>query len=228
VPEVLVAFDASPARLKTGWQSMLALEWIEERKPTDRTDFSKTFAQGLAALHRESLSPNGMFGLEIDNFLGSQPQVNTWTGSWAQFYRDRRVLPQMKIARSRGHLPAYRERLIGEVCNRIEALLDGLESIPSLIHGDLWSGNFITAGEEPVLIDPAVYYAEREVELAFIELFGGFPEGFMEAYQEAYPLRDGYEFRRPLHQLYPLLVHLNHFGETYGPGVDQVCRFYLS
>jgi fructosamine-3-kinase len=228
VPKVLVAYDASPDDVTVGWQSVLALEWIEERRPTSPEAFATTFAEQLAALHRENTAPEGLFGLEVANFLGSQPQDNTWTHSWAEFYRDRRVLLQMEIARMRGHLPAHRERLVRDVCDKMEDLLDGLDSRPCMVHGDLWSGNYMTAGDEPVLIDPAVYYAEREVELAFIELFGGFPEGFKAAYEDAFPLQEGYEYRRPLHQLYPLLVHLNHFGETYGPAVDGACRFYLS
>ncbi len=97
---------------------------------------------------------------------------------------------------------------------------------PVLIHGDLWSGNFLTAGDEPVIIDPAVYYADREVEIAYVELFGGFPPGLVAAYHAAWPLDPGYTYRRPLHQLYPLLIHLNHFGEEYGAHVDAVCRRY--
>ena len=113
------------------------------------------------------------------------------------------------------------------VVEQLDKLLEGLESRPVLLHGDLWSGNLLaTAGDEPVVIDPAVYYGEREVEIAFTELFRGFPAGWLDAYRAAYPLSEGYEFRRPLHQLYPLLVHLNHFGEGYGPAVEGVCAVY--
>ena len=82
----------------------------------------------------------------------------------------------------------------------------------------------MSAGDEPVIFDPAVYYGEREMEIAYVELFGGFPPGFVEMYHTSYPLEEGYERRRPLHQLYPLLVHLNYFGETYGPQVDRACE----
>jgi fructosamine-3-kinase len=111
--------------------------------------------------------------------------------------------------------------------DNLDALLADLPARPVLIHGDLWSGNFLcTSDDEPVLIDPAAYYGEREIEMAYTELFGGFPSGFLPAYQSAFPLNAGYPRRRALHQLYPLLVHLNHFGETYGPAVDRACREY--
>jgi len=98
-----------------------------------------------------------------------------------------------------------------------------------LIHGDLWSGNFLsTANDQPVLIDPAVHYADREVEIAFVELCGGFPRGFVQTYDSIFPLTEGYARRRPIHQLYPLLVHLVHFGETYGPSVDRACADALA
>jgi fructosamine-3-kinase len=125
-------------------------------------------------------------------------------------------------------LPTQREALLRRLMDRIESILDGLGNPPSLIHGDLWSGNFFVGPDGlPVVVDPAVYYGDREVELAFTQLFGGFPSGFMEAYHDAYPLDAGYEYRRPLLQLYPMLVHLNHFGESYGSGVDAICRRYF-
>lgn len=205
----------------------LALEYIEERKPTDPRRFAQRFGEGLAALHREAVSPFDAFGLENDNYIGTMPQPNTPCVPWPDFYRRRRLLPQIEIVRQRRLLPPEREHRVLQVVERLEELLEGLDSRPALLHGDLWSGNFLPAGEEPVLIDPAVYYGEREVEMAFVELFGGFPAGFLPAYHAAYPLDAGYERRRPLHQLYPLLVHLNHFGERYGPDVDRVCRLYL-
>ncbi len=227
VPEVIAWDDFNDDAQARGWVSFLALEWIEAEPPTDSKRFSNRFAVGLTQMHRQCAAPNGQFGLEVSNYLGSQPEDNAWCSSWAEFYRERRVLPQIRRARKEGRLPAYREQLLMTVVNKMDDLLEGLESRPCLVHGDLWSGNFIACTDEPVLIDPAVYYAEREVELAFIELFGGFPAGFMEAYNESYPLDSGYEYRRSLHQLYPLLIHLNHFGETYGPAVDQACRSYL-
>jgi len=204
----------------------VALEFIPEVRPRDEVSFGRRFGEGIARLHQSTRSPFGAYGLEYDNFLGAEPQRNTPRTKWSQFYREFRLIPQIERARRNGLLPARREAALNEILERLDELLDGMPEDPCLIHGDLWSGNFLTAGDEAVLIDPAVYYGHREVELAYIELFGGFPAGFMDAYRRAYPPSEGYEFRRPLHQLYPLLIHLNHFGEAYGPGVDAACAFY--
>ena len=219
IPQVLAVGDA-PA--------FLALEYLEPMPPRDERIFALRLGEGLAALHRDHQATGGKFGLAHDNFLGSQPQINTPHDDWPSFYRDCRLLPQLEKARRRGLIPSEWERSLEQVMDRLERLLADFEARAVLIHGDLWSGNFLaTGGDEPVLIDPAVYYAEREVELAYTELFGGFPLGFMAAYHAALPLDAGYERRRPLHQLYPLLVHLNHFGETYGPAVDRAARACL-
>jgi fructosamine-3-kinase len=214
VPDVLAVGEDTP---------FLALEYIAPKRPNDPPRFRQRFAEGLAQLHAENPAPDGCFGLEIDNYLGSQPQPNGPLPGWGQFYRDRRLAPQIERARIMRLLPNYREQALDRILAKTEALLAELPPNPVLIHGDLWSGNFLSDGDEPVLVDPAVYYAEREVELAYIDLFGGFPAGFVDCYRRAYPLSGGYESRRPLHQLYPLLIHLNHFGETYGPAVDRAC-----
>lgn len=207
--------------------AFLVLEWTEERSPSSAEQFKRLFAEGLAALHRNTSSPFGKFGLEYDNYLGSQPQKNTPDANWAEFYRDRRIAVQVEKCREHGLLPPARERALAQLMEKTPEILAGVEGKTALIHGDLWSGNYLTAGDEAVLIDPAVYYADREVEMAYVELFGGFPYGFIAAYNAAYPLAAGYDYRRPMHQLYYLLVHLVHFGEEYGPAVDGVCRFYI-
>jgi fructosamine-3-kinase len=216
VPQVIV-YGESPA--------YLILEWIESAARVDERKFTVGFGQALAALHRVT---GAAFGLDHDNFIGGQPQRNTPGTSWPQFYRDQRIAAQMELARSLGRLPPQREALLNGVIDRMESILDGSGNPPSLIHGDLWSGNYFVGQDgAPVVVDPAVYYGDREVEMAFTQLFGGFPAGFIEAYHDAYPLDTGYEYRRPLLQLYPMLVHLNHFGEAYGSGVDAICRRYF-
>jgi fructosamine-3-kinase len=221
VPEVIAYGEAA-----NGLPAYLILEWIPELGRVEPLTFAVNFGRALARLHRVS---GPFYGLDHDNFIGQLPQSNRQAPTWAAFYRDQRLLPMIEMARARGRLPREREAMLRKVVERTESLLGGLDEAPSLLHGDLWSGNFlITAGNQPVLVDPAVYFGNREVELAFTELFGGFPPGFLAAYREAFPLEPGYERRRPLHQLYPLLVHLNLFGESYGPRVEAACRVYLT
>jgi fructosamine-3-kinase len=221
VPEVLAFADAdgnAPA--------YLALEYIEVSAPSHPDRFAREFGEKLAALHHLAASPSDEFGLDRDNYIGLVPQQNTPHADWTAFYRARRLMPQIALARKKRLLSGERERMLMDVVERLETLLDGLPARPVLLHGDLWSGNFLSAGDEPVVIDPAVYYGDREMEIAYVELFGGFPHGFLDAYRAACSPDPGYAFRRPLHQLYHLLNHLNHFGETYGPAVERVCRFY--
>ena len=217
VPNVLLVSE-SPA--------FLALEYIAPTTPRDPDAFSRRFAESLAGLHRATL--RSTFGYDRDNYLGSQPQRNLpLTDNWLKFYRDDRLIPQIGRGIESGTIPSKREWALMDVLNALPQILGGMPPDASLLHGDLWSGNFLCAtGEQPVLLDPAVYYAPREMELAYIELFGGFPQGFWENYHAAFPLDAGYARRRSLHQLYPLLIHLNHFGETYGPAVDRVCAEY--
>jgi fructosamine-3-kinase len=203
----------------------LILEWIESAPDGDSRGFLESLGRSLAALHRVTGST---FGLDHDNYIGSLPQQNTQSASWPEFFRDQRIAVQMEIARNFGHLPPHRESLLRKLMEQIETILNGSGNPPSLVHGDLWPGNFLAASDgRAAVIDPAVYYGDREVEIAYTELFGGFPAAFLETYSEAYPLDPGYGYRRPLLQLYPLLVHLNHFGKTYGGSVEAVCRHYL-
>lgn len=220
VPDVIkvgVAEDALPA--------YLILEWLEEAEEVETLAFSVNFARALAQLHRVS---SAAFGLDHDNFIGILPQTNRQSATWISFYRDERLLPQIELARARHRLNAEREKSLRKLLDNLDRLLEGAATTPSLLHGDLWSGNFLVlAGNQPAIFDPAVYYGDREIEMAFTELFGGFPAAFYTAYREAFPLDRGYERRKLLYQLYPLLVHLNLFGESYGARVDAVCRAYL-
>jgi fructosamine-3-kinase len=223
-PEVLAWQDAESENPE-GHLPFLALEWRAATAPSNAV--SQKLGEGLAALHR-SASPFDGFGLEIDNFLGSQPQDNRPTVRWSDFYRDCRLLPQIARAKQLGLMPVERERLIMRLLEQMGDNLAGYEPLPSLIHGDLWIGNAIFGEDEPSLVDPAVYYADREMEIAFMQLFSGFPAFVFDAYNEVWPLDSGYEDRRPLHQLYPLLVHLNHFGEKeYAESIQNVCCRYV-
>jgi fructosamine-3-kinase len=178
----------------------------------------------LAAQHRV-LSPS--FGLDDDNFIGANPQPNQRSDNWLTFFREQRLGFQMELARRNNLLPAQRARRLETLLNRLG---DWLPAQPpaSLLHGDLWGGNWLaTASGEPALIDPAVYYGHREADLAFTELFGGFPAAFYTAYKAAWPPDPGYKERKDLYNLYHLLNHLNLFGEGYGGSVDSILQQYV-
>lgn len=200
-------------------EAWIALEWLE---PAPRTPNSgERLGHGLAALHRST----GSWGWERDNFIGSLPQQNAPAASWAEFWWTRRLEPQLRRARALGRLPAHRrdwERL-RDALPRILAPAE--QDGPSLLHGDLWSGNFIATTRGPALVDPATYRGHREADLAMTELFGGFGADFYAAYEEAWPLRPGYrEERRAVYQLYYLLVHVNLFGGGYVEQTAEVLR----
>jgi len=167
--------------------------------------------RALATLHHQS---GPRFGWARDNYIGLSPQQNGWCDDWLEFWVTRRMEPQISWAREKGFdvsMPPMR-------------LLEKHKPQPALLHGDLWSGNagFTAAG--PVIFDPAVYYGDRETDLAMTELFGGFPRAFYRAYDEAFPLEPGYEKRKHLYNLYHLLNHLNIFGGVYLGQVKQTLR----
>ena len=198
----------------------IALEWLEPSPR--RADFGERLGRGLAALHR---ARSGGWGWERPTFIGSLPQENGGAATWAEFWRDRRIEPQRRMARGAGRLPgkeAEWERLFARLPDLLSAAED---DGPSLLHGDLWSGNVASASGDPALIDPAVYRGHREADLAMAELFGGFGAGFHAAYREAWPLHPGYdEARRDVYQLYYLLVHVNLFGGGYVAQTAGVLR----
>lgn len=191
------------------------------RKPP--ADPGEALGQGLAAIHRTTA---GAYGFDHDNFVGLLPQPNGWSESWISFYRERRLVPQLEIAARLGRLTPERRTLSERLLDRLPRWIDDTAVRPALVHGDLWHGNWLDTVDGPALIDPAAYYGDREMDLAMASLFGGFSEAFWRAYEEAYPLLPGHEERRPLYQLYYLLIHLNIFGEQYGPGVDRILRAY--
>ena len=168
-----------------------------------RADWA-ALARMLATLHR---STGPRFGWEKENWIGLSPQKNGWSEDWIGFYRDHRLIPQL----ARANLMKDSESLL----KNLDAFFENHDPVPSLLHGDLWSGNvgFTRAG--PVIFDPAVYYGDREADLAMTELFGGFPAAFYAAYHAAWPLDSGCDVRKHLYNLYHLLNHLNLFGSGY-------------
>jgi fructosamine-3-kinase len=213
VPDVIALLDQP---------SGLILEWIESR--ASKSDVSEALGRRLAQQHRVLGSS---YGLDHDNYIGANPQTNQPASSWIEFFRDRRLGFQMELARHQGHLTAKRATHIERLMSRLSDWIDEAKCAPSLLHGDLWGGNYMVGPNgEPVLIDPAVYYGDREAEIAFTELFGGFGAKFYAAYNETWPLAPGYADRRDLYNLYHLLNHLNLFGEGYGGGVDAILHRY--
>ncbi len=216
LPEV---FAVAPA--ETGAPGFLLMEWI----PSGRRgqDFWETFGRALAGLHRHT---GERYGFERDNFIGRLPQRNASERRWPAFFQQHRLAPQVERARENGR---WSERWDAPLDALYGRLLDLLPKRPeaSVLHGDLWSGNFMTTAlGQPALIDPAAYYGHREADLALTELFGGFEKGFYAAYREAWPLEPGYDQRRDVYNLYHLINHLNHFGRGYAGQVEAVLRAF--
>ncbi|MCO4769108.1 MAG: fructosamine kinase family protein [Deltaproteobacteria bacterium] len=207
--------------------SHLALEWMGDRGGDAASGpAAERLGRGLAHIHQQS-HPRG-FGFAEDNWIGTLPQPNAWVAKESgasTFFAERRLLPQLELATSSRVLPVGAAARVEAVCARLDDLLP--EEPSGLIHGDLWGGNWTTdhAGR-PWIFDPAVAFAPREQELAFTQLFGGFPASFYAAYREVWPLAPGFAERVDLWNLYPLLVHANLFGGSYGTQVDRIARRY--
>ncbi len=179
----------------------------------------------LAALHRHE-SSNGQFGWHRENVIGETPQRNPWTESWAGFFGEHRLRYQLELAESRyGTFYENGNRLI----DLIPKFLDGREPRPRLLHGDLWGGNasFDELGA-PVIYDPATYYGDRETDIAFTAMFGGFSADFYRAYEAAFPLDAGAARRKPLYNLYHVLNHYNLFGGGYGSQAGEIINRLVS
>ena len=190
--------------------AFLVLEFIDFS--SGRTGRAEDLGRRLADMHRVSAS---QYGWRRDNTIGSTPQINTPADNWSEFWRDRRIGRQLALAASNGYGGALQrkgERLLA----RLDGFFSGYDPLPSLLHGDLWGCNCASSATgEPVVFDPAVYYGDREADLAMTELFGGFPASFHAAYREAFPLDFGYSVRKAVYNLYHILNHLNMFGEGY-------------
>jgi fructosamine-3-kinase len=177
----------------------------------------QAMGQQLAAMHR-IVSDRG-FGWERNNTIGSTPQPNPWTPDWLEFWIEHRLGFQMRLARRKG----WRSPLTdAEFYRQLPALFTHYQPQPALVHGDLWGGNVGFVDGRPIIYDPALYFGDREVDLAMTELFGGFPQQFYQAYNASYPLDRGYGQRKKLYNLYHILNHFNLFGGSYGSQASRM------
>ncbi|MDF1662404.1 MAG: fructosamine kinase family protein [Planctomycetota bacterium] len=185
---------------------------------------ARLFGEDLAALHRSS---QACYGFSEDNYIGSTAQVNSLKETWIEFFRDCRLRPQCDWICQKNSVSQSFKDQFETLLGRLEELLIPGEA-PSLIHGDLWSGNSMTVqGGRTAIYDPAVYYGHREADLAMTELFGRLPQEFYDAYKACYPLDPGYEERRDLYNLYHMLNHWNLFGGSYRRSCESIIQSYL-
>ncbi|HEY9609871.1 fructosamine kinase family protein [Allocoleopsis sp.] len=209
-----------------GDSAYIVMEWLEFGG-SGNTQAWEEMGRNLAQMHRaKPPQPSGKqgFGWDVNNTIGSTPQINSWTSDWAEFFAEHRLGYQFKLARRRGGQFPEAERLLAQV----PKLLDH-QPQPSLVHGDLWGGNAaITKLGEPVILDPATYVGDREVDIAMTELFGGFPAAFYRGYNEEWSLDEGYGQRKQLYNLYHILNHFNLFGGGYDSQatrmIEQILR----
>ncbi len=211
VPEVILPGDE-------GTYSFIILEYLDSATKTD--NFWEDFGRRLAALHRHA---GDKFGLDHDNYIGSLKQYNDRHERWTDFFREQRLMVQMEMAARSGMLPTQVRKAFESLFTRLDDIFP--EEAPSLIHGDLWSGNYMVDElGEAAIIDPAVYYGSREMDIGMSRLFGVFGPGFYEAYNEAWPMEAGWRERIEICNLYPLMVHVNLFGSGYLGSVESILQ----
>ncbi len=210
-----------PKVLTSGTQSgksYLILEWIE--KGIANQNFWELFGQKLAEQHKVT---SDQFGLDHENHIGRLPQSNNYHGNWTEFFVEERLKPQLKIARDSGLVGNATMQQFYFLFLNLNELIP--EESPAFLHGDLWSGNFMCGpNSSPYIFDPAIYFGHREAEIAFTTMFGGFDQEFYSSYEEEFPLQPGFEDRVEIHNLYPLLVHVNLFGPSYLPGIEGTLK----
>lgn len=203
-------------------ESYIALERLILETPTRQCE--RRLGERLAELHRHCESRFGWFR---DNTIGQTPQENAWLSNWVDFFRERRLVFQFELAARNG----YGDELASdaaELLKRLPEFFSDHKPEASLLHGDLWGGNWASVKGEPVIFDPAVYYGDRETDIAMTRLFGGFGLAFYEAYEASWPLAAGHEHRSGLYQLYHVLNHLNLFGRSYMHQAQSLLRRILA
>jgi len=202
-------------------QQVLLLEWIQEGERS--TAFWQTFGEQLAMLHQ---TKGSRFGLPNNNYMGSVPQANTPHESWCAFFAKERLSPMVDRCAGKNLLNQTHLRQFEALQKKLTAIFE--EEPPCLVHGDLWSGNFLcNQSSEPVLIDPAVYFGHRSVDLAMTTLFGGFRQPFYDSYHYQFPLPANYEEQWAVCNLYPLLIHLYLFGSGYRSQIERTLQTFV-
>lgn len=205
-----------------GDMAYLLVRFIESSRRND--NFWTQFGRSLANLHKNH--QNDRYGLSFDNYIGRLHQYNDFHEDWISFFIEQRLEIQLKLARDNGYIGREDIERFHKFFHKLPGLLSSEPA--SLLHGDLWSGNFMTGEQgQAVIIDPAVYYGNREIELSFTRMFGGFDPQFYKAYQEIFPVEPGFEDRIGIYNIYPHLVHVNMFGASYLSGVTGVVRRYV-
>ncbi|MEA5463047.1 fructosamine kinase family protein [Leptothoe sp. PORK10 BA2] len=204
----------------SGGSAYIVMEWLDLGGGEGAW---ATMGRNLAAMHR--ISSDLGFGWQRSNTIGETHQPNDWQESWLTFWRDQRLGYQFSLAKRRGGSFPQQQALL----EALPELLAGHDPVPSLVHGDLWSGNAaVTTAGEPVIFDPATYYGDREVDIAMTELFGRFPTAFYNGYDAVYPLSEGYGTRKVLYNLYHILNHFNLFGGGYAAQANRMIQQLLA
>jgi len=199
----------------------LILEFIERGYPKE--NFWELFGKGLAELHSVT---NEKYGFFYDNYMGSLYQKNEWKAKWIDFFIENRLKPQIQLAISKGLLKSLLHHKLEKIILKLNDLL--IEEKPALVHGDLWGGNYFAAKDgNPVIYDPACYFGHREIDIAMTTLFGGFDSKFYSYYNYYFPMEKGWKDRLEIYNLYPLLVHLNLFGESYAHSIERIINKYV-
>lgn len=194
-----------------GEHAFLAMEWLNLSPGIEPGKLAIKLGEQLAAMHATTWRAHGWTRA---NTIGSTDQANPPTENWVEFFQDARLRPQLKLAAQNGAAKHFIDRG-NQLLESVGAFFTTYQPMPSLLHGDLWGGNVGICSGEPVIFDPAVYFGDRETDIAMSELFGGFPDAFYDAYQAIWPLDTGYASRKLLYQLYHLLNHFNLFGGSY-------------
>lgn len=215
IPNVIFYSD------QNDFPGMLLMEFLSSAGNT--SGFDEQLGRGLAQLHRNSAIA---FGFQHSNYCGTTIQENTWTETWPDFFACHRIDALVKQIRKVRGMSTDESKVYDKLLARIPELLTH-QTIPSLIHGDLWSGNYMYTANGPALIDPACYYADREMELGMMKLFGGFSPRAWSSYQEEWPLPEGWKERTHLYQLYHVLNHHLLFGESYRWRAIEIAKSYL-